>query len=77
MNNLRKSAIAEQLQNLVAAAYQFACSLELGDERIEAFEFCEVLRRLQRHGTASEMLAATNPFLCSLDDDGDEDDDDE
>lgn len=79
MNNLSKADIAEQLQNLVTVAHQFACSLDIGDERIEAFELYEALRRLQRRGTAGEVLAATNPLLCAWgdDDDSDEDEDDE
>ncbi|SMG60179.1 hypothetical protein [Cedecea sp. NFIX57] len=64
MNNLSQAAIAEQLQSLVTAAHQFACSLDIGDERIEAFELYEALRRLQRRGAAGEMLSATNPPLC-------------
>lgn len=64
MNNLSKVDIADQLQSLVTATHQFACSLDIGDERIEAFELYEALRRLQCRGTAGEMLAATNPMLC-------------
>ncbi|WP_222423635.1 hypothetical protein [Enterobacter roggenkampii] len=54
------------------------CSLDIGDERTEAFELYEALRRLQRQGSAGEMLSATNPLLASpyyddWDDDVDED----
>ena len=74
MNNLSKTDIAEKLQNLVTDAHQFACSLDIGDERIEAFELYEALRRLQRRGTAGKVLAATNPLHCAWgDDDSDED----
>ncbi|WP_337029087.1 hypothetical protein [Pantoea agglomerans] len=74
-----KEEIRQRLDQLVTDAHQVACSLDLGDERIEAFELYEVLRRLQRRGAASEMLAATNPLLAFAgdkdDDDWDEDDD--
>lgn len=56
--------------------------MDIGNERTEVFEMYDVLRRIQRRGAASEMLAATNPLLClGLHDDGelidfiDEDDD--
>lgn len=68
-----KEEIRQRLDQLVTDAHQVACSLDLGDERIEAFELYEALRRLQRRGAASEMLAATNPLLAFA---GDEDDDD-
>lgn len=73
--------IRNQLEVIVTAAHRVACSLDIGDERIEAFELYEALRRLQRRGAASEMLAATNPLLSfSQDDEGwdewDEDEDD-
>lgn len=55
--------IRNQLQVIVTAAHKVACSLEVGDERTEAFELYEALRRLQRKGEATEMLAATNPLL--------------
>lgn len=78
-----KQEIHQRLKSLVVDAHKFACSLDLGEERIEAFELYEALRRLQRRGAASEMLAATNPLLafsgdeceCDDDDDWDEDDD--
>jgi hypothetical protein len=45
--------------------------MDIGDERTEMFEMYEVLRRIQRRGAASEMLAATNPLLCpGINDDG-------
>lgn len=78
MNNLSKADIYDKLQSLVTASYQFACSLDIGNERIEAFELYEALRRLQRNGAAGEVLAATNPLLCVWgDDDSEEDEDDE
>lgn len=76
-----KQEISESLSKLVGQAYSYAASLDLGPERIEAFELSEALRRLQRRGAASAMLAATNPLatLCEQenedDDDWDEDDD--
>ena len=76
-----KQEISDSLHKLVGQAYSYAASLDLGPERIEAFELSEALRRLQRRGTASVMLAATNPLaaLCEQeyedDDDWDEDDD--
>lgn len=70
--------IRNQLSNLVTEAHKVACSLEIGDERTEAFELYEALRRLQRQGTAGEILSATNPLLASpyYDEDWDEDEDD-
>lgn len=58
-----KQSIRDQLDELVRNAHQYACTLEIGDERTDAFELYEVLRRLQRRGAASQMLAATNPLL--------------
>jgi len=58
-----KQSIRDQLDELVRNAHQHACTLEIGDERTDAFELYEVLRRLQRRGAASQMLAATNPLL--------------
>lgn len=58
-----KQTIRDQLDALVRNAHQYACTLEIGDERTDAFELYEVLRRLQRRGAASQMLAATNPLL--------------
>ena len=70
--------IRNQLATLVTDAHKVACSLDIGDERTEAFELYEALRRLQRQGSAGEMLSATNPLLASpyyddWDDDVDED----
>ncbi|WP_231600425.1 hypothetical protein [Leclercia sp. 119287] len=71
--------IRSQLSTLVTEAHKVACSLGIGDERTEAFELYEALRRLQRQGSAGEMLSATNPLLASpyydedWDDDVDED----
>lgn len=69
-----KQEISESLQKLVGQAYSYAASLDLGPERIEAFELSEALRRLQRRGAASVMLAATNP-LAALYEQEDEDED--
>lgn len=66
--------IHNQLETLVTSAHRIACSLDIGDERTEAFELYEALRRLQRRGAASEMLAATNPLLSFSQDDDDWDD---
>ncbi|WP_064365977.1 hypothetical protein [Pantoea ananatis] len=70
-----KHEIHEGLQNLVNQAFSYAGQVELGPERVEAFEFAEALRRLQRRGAASVMLAATNPLaaMCEQDDEGDDD----
>lgn len=70
-----KQAIYSGLEALVTQAHQYACSLDIGDERTEAFEFYEALRRLQRHGAASQMLAATSPFAPCFEEDLDNDDD--
>lgn len=58
-----KEQVFEKLESLVTDAYQFACSLDIGEERTEAFELYEALRRVQRRGAAGEMLAATNPLI--------------
>ncbi|WP_438436548.1 hypothetical protein [Kluyvera georgiana] len=70
--------IKAQLSTLITELHKVACSLDIGDERTEAFELYEALRRLQRQGAAGEMLSATNPLLASpyYDDDWDEDEDD-
>ena len=65
--------IRSQLSTLVTEAHKVACSLDVGDERTEAFELYEALRRLQRRGTATGMLAATNPLLSHCCEDDDED----
>lgn len=70
-----KQEISKSLQRLVGQTYSYAASLDLGPERIEAFDLSEALRRLQRRGAASQMLAATNPLLAFSDDDEEEDDD--
>ncbi|MBK0080093.1 hypothetical protein IAE49_11595 [Kosakonia sp. S58] len=67
--------IRNQLEAIVVAAHRVACSLDLGEERTEAFELYEALRRLQRRGAASEMLAASNPLLNFPCEDGEEDED--
>lgn len=65
--------IRNQLEAIISAAHRVACSLDIGDERTEAFELYEALRRLQRKGAAAEMLAATNPLLNLSQDDEDYD----
>lgn len=65
--------IRNQLEVIVVAAHRVACSLDIGDERTEAFELYEALRRLQASGAAAEMLAATNPLLNLSQDDEDDD----
>ncbi|ADO67716.1 hypothetical protein HK639_32 [Escherichia phage HK639] len=70
--------IRNQLSTLVTEAHKVACALDIGDERTEAFELYEALRRLQRQGAAGEVLSATNPLLASpyYDEDWEEDEDD-
>ena len=65
--------IRNQLEVIVVAAHRVACSLDIGDERTEAYELYEALRRLQRKGAAAEMLAATNSLLNLSQDDDDYD----
>ncbi|EMI7391981.1 TPA: hypothetical protein ACK2W5_004526 [Klebsiella oxytoca] len=79
---MSKDELLQRLHALTTDFHILACELDIGDERTEVFEMYEVLRRIQRRGAASEMLAATNPLLClGLHDDGelidfiDEDDD--
>lgn len=48
--------IRNQLSTLVTEAHKVACALDIGDERTEAFELYEALRRLQRQGAAGEIL---------------------
>jgi len=64
--------IRNKLADLVPEAHQAACSLDIGDERTEAFELYEALRRLQRRGAASDMLSATNPLLVDCHEGDDE-----
>lgn len=72
---LTKQEIHQRIEDLVTDAHRFACSLDLGEDRVEAFELYEALRCFQRRGAASQMLAATNPLLAFCnDDDWDEDD---
>jgi hypothetical protein len=77
-----KEELLQRLHALTTDFHTLACDMDIGNERTEVFEMYEVLRRIQRRGAASEMLAATNPLLClGLHDDGelidfiDEDDD--
>ncbi|HBW4579816.1 TPA: hypothetical protein ME922_004592 [Klebsiella pneumoniae] len=79
---MSKEELLQRLHALTTDFHTLACDMDIGDERTEVFEMYEVLRRIQRRGAASEMLAATNPLLClGLHDDGelidfiDEDDD--
>ncbi|EPB4369049.1 toluene hydroxylase [Citrobacter freundii] len=71
------SSSCNWLSTLVTEAHKVACSLEIGDERIEAFELYEALRRLQRQGASGEILSAPPPLLASpyYDDGWDEDED--
>ena len=70
--------IRNQLSTTVTEAHKVACALDIGDERTEAFELYEALRRLQRQGASGEILSATNPLLASpyYDEDWEEDEDD-
>ncbi|KJP58499.1 toluene hydroxylase [Klebsiella aerogenes] len=70
--------VHDKLADLVSEAHKVACALDIGDERTEAFELYEALRRLQRQGAATELLSATNPLLASpyYDEDWEEDEDD-
>lgn len=72
-----KQEIFENLNKLVGQSFSYAASLDLGPERVEAFELSEALRRLQRRGAASEMLAATNPLLAGAEEEEEEDEWDE
>lgn len=55
--------VRQRLEWLISDAHNAAGTLDIGEERTAAFELYEVLRRLQRRGAASQMLAATNPLL--------------
>ncbi|HHT0139100.1 TPA: hypothetical protein ACT15E_000420 [Raoultella ornithinolytica] len=79
---MSKEELLQRLHALTTDFHTLACDMDIGNERTEVFEMYDVLRRIQRRGAASEMLAATNPLLClGLHDDGelidfiDEDDD--
>ena len=79
---MSKAELFQKLQALTTDFHTLACDMDIGDERTEVFEMYEVLRRIQRRGSAGEMLAATNPLLYpGVSDDGewtdfdDEDDD--
>lgn len=69
-----KQEIYDDLAALVAKAFSYAGSVELGDDRIAAFELAESLRRMQRVGTPAALLAATNPFNFADDEDWDDED---
>lgn len=60
---MNKSELLQKIAALASECHTLGCELDIGDERTEAFEIYEVLRRLQRFGSASEMLAATSPLL--------------
>lgn len=66
-----KENIYADLQQLVNKAFSYAGSVELGEERIAAFALAESLRRLQRVNGPQIMLAATNPFTFSDEDEED------
>ncbi|KJP44221.1 toluene hydroxylase [Klebsiella aerogenes] len=70
--------VHNKLADLASEAHKVACALDVGDERTEAFELYEALRRLQCQGAAAELLSATNPLLTSpyYDEDWEEDEDD-
>ncbi|MCW9452133.1 hypothetical protein [Klebsiella michiganensis] len=80
---MNKAELIQKISALATECHALACELDISDERTEAFEIYEVLRRVQRSGAAGEMLAATNPLLCPgiADDaewtDFDEDEDDD
>ncbi|WP_414465249.1 hypothetical protein [Klebsiella michiganensis] len=61
---MNKVELLQKISALATECHALACELDIGDERTEAFEIYEVLRRVQRSGAAGEMLAATNPLLC-------------
>jgi len=68
---VNKVELLQKISALATECHALACELDIGDERTEAFEIYEVLRRVQRSGAAGEMLAATNPLLCpGVSDDG-------
>lgn len=74
---ITRQEVQSDLEKLVAKAFSYAGSVDLGEERIAAFEFAEALRRIQRQGGARVMLDATNPFNFEQDDSEDEDWEDE
>ena len=61
---MNKVELLQKISALATECHSLACELDIGDERTEAFEIYEVLRRVQRSGAAGEMLASTNPLLC-------------
>ncbi|MCG8709215.1 hypothetical protein JHU04_002455 [Brenneria sp. 4F2] len=61
---MNKVELLQKISVLAAECRELACDLDIGDERTEMFELYVVLRRVQFHGAAGEMLAATNPLLC-------------
>lgn len=71
-----KQALFEKIQALATECHQFACSIDVGDERTEMFEVYGVLHNLTRWGYAEQVGRAMNPLLSLQDfDDGDDDDD--
>ena len=57
-----KEQVFEKLESLTTDAHQFACSLNIGAQRTEAFQIYEVLRRLQRRGALLKYWQQRIPF---------------
>ena len=58
-----KQDIYNRLDELASDAHKFACSLDIGEERTEAFALYTVLHRLLRRGAAVHIHDAINPLL--------------
>lgn len=58
-----KQDIYNRLDTLASDAHKVACSLDIGDERTEAFALYTVLHRLLRRGAAVHIHDAINPLL--------------
>lgn len=58
-----KQDIYNRLDELVSDAHKVACSLDVGEERTEAFALYTVLHRLLRRGAAVHIHDAINPLL--------------
>ncbi|WP_338138210.1 hypothetical protein [Pantoea septica] len=63
MAELTLKDIYSRLDALASDAHKVACSLEIGDERTEAFALYTVLHRLLRRGAAVHIQDAINPLL--------------
>ena len=63
MAELTLKDIYSRLDALASDAHKVACSLEIGDERTEAFALYTVLHRLLRRGAAVHIHDAINPLL--------------